>query len=80
MHPIQYLFLEGFSYVLQIDMHFICTPMWTKFYSCKKWVLQSSTPSACQQDSRSTMPSHAYNQSTSMMKKQPRWLEFWLPS
>jgi hypothetical protein len=31
--------LEGFSYVLQIDMHFICTPMWTKFYSCKKWVL-----------------------------------------
>jgi hypothetical protein len=40
MHPIQDLFLEGFSYVLQIDMHFICTPMWTKFYSCKKWVLQ----------------------------------------
>jgi hypothetical protein len=35
MHPIQDLFLEGFSYVLQIDMH-----MWTKFYSCKKWVLQ----------------------------------------
>jgi hypothetical protein len=31
--------LESFSYVLQIDMHFICTPMWTKFYSCKKWVL-----------------------------------------
>jgi hypothetical protein len=29
--------LEGFSYVLQIDMHFICTPMLTKFYSCKKW-------------------------------------------
>jgi hypothetical protein len=20
-------------------MHFICTPMWTTFYSCKKWVL-----------------------------------------
>jgi hypothetical protein len=39
MHPIQDLFLESFSYVLQIDMHFICTPMWTKFYSCKKWVL-----------------------------------------
>jgi hypothetical protein len=38
--PIQDLFLDGFSYVLQIDMHFICTPMWTKFYSCKKWVLQ----------------------------------------
>jgi hypothetical protein len=35
--------LEGFSYVLQIDMHFICTPMWTKFYSCKKWVLQFTT-------------------------------------
>jgi hypothetical protein len=32
-------FFESFSYVLQIDMHFICTPMWTKFYSCKKWVL-----------------------------------------
>jgi hypothetical protein len=41
MHPIQDLFLEGFSYVLQIDMHFICTPMWTKFYSCEKWVLHS---------------------------------------
>jgi hypothetical protein len=40
MHLIQDLFLEGFSYVLQIDMHFIRTPMWTKFYSCKKWVLQ----------------------------------------
>jgi hypothetical protein len=39
MHPIQDLFLEGFSYVLQIDMHFICTPMWTKFYSCKKCML-----------------------------------------
>jgi hypothetical protein len=41
MHPIQDLFLEGFSYALQIDMHFICTPMWTKFYSCEKWVLQN---------------------------------------
>jgi hypothetical protein len=40
MHPIHDLFLKSFSYVLQIDMHFICTPMWTKFYSCKKWVLQ----------------------------------------
>jgi hypothetical protein len=40
MHPIQDLFLEGFSYVLQFDMHFIRTPMWTKFYSCEKWVLQ----------------------------------------
>jgi hypothetical protein len=44
MHAIQDLFLEGFSYVLQIDMHFICTPMWTKFYSCKKWVLQTYPP------------------------------------
>jgi hypothetical protein len=43
MHPILDLFLEGFSYVLQIDMHFICTPMWTKFYSCKKSVLQKVT-------------------------------------
>jgi hypothetical protein len=43
MHPIQDLFLEGFSYVLQIDMHFICTPMWTKFYSCKKWVLHGDS-------------------------------------
>jgi hypothetical protein len=39
MHPIQDLFLKIFSYVLQIDMHFICTPMWTKFYSCEKRVL-----------------------------------------
>jgi hypothetical protein len=40
IHPIQDLFfLKIFSYVLQIDMHFICTPMWTKFYSCEKWVL-----------------------------------------
>jgi hypothetical protein len=30
MHPIQDLFLESFSYALQFDMHFICTPMWTK--------------------------------------------------
>jgi hypothetical protein len=37
-------FWKGFSYVPQIDMHFICTPMWTKFYSCKKWVLHL-TPS-----------------------------------
>jgi hypothetical protein len=43
MHPIQDLVLEDFSYVLQIDMHFICTPMWTKFYSCKKWVLHDTT-------------------------------------
>jgi hypothetical protein len=24
-------------------MHFICTPMWTKFYSYKKWVLHAAT-------------------------------------
>jgi hypothetical protein len=43
MHPIQDSFLESFSYVLQIDLHFICTPMWTKKdYSCKKWVLQAT--------------------------------------
>jgi hypothetical protein len=36
----RFIFLKIFSYVLQIDMHFICTPMWTKFYSCEKWVLQ----------------------------------------
>jgi hypothetical protein len=48
MHPIQDLFLESFSYVLQIDMHFICTPMWTKFCSCKKWVLQSVDPNMVQ--------------------------------
>jgi hypothetical protein len=33
-------FWKGFSYVLQIDMHLICTPILAKFYSCKKWVLQ----------------------------------------
>jgi hypothetical protein len=32
-------FWKGFSYVLQIDMHLICTPMLAKFYSCKKWLL-----------------------------------------
>jgi hypothetical protein len=35
-----YLFLEGFSYVRQIDMQPIWTPTLAKFYSCKKWVLQ----------------------------------------
>jgi hypothetical protein len=33
-------FWKGFSYVLQIDMHLKCAPILTKFYSCKKWVLQ----------------------------------------
>jgi hypothetical protein len=39
-------FWKGFLYVLQIDMHLICAPMLTKFYSCKKWVLQASSPMA----------------------------------
>jgi hypothetical protein len=42
MHPIQDLFLKGFSYVLQIDMHFYMhSYLDKKIYSCKKWVLQS---------------------------------------
>jgi hypothetical protein len=41
MHPIQDLFLESFSYVLQFDMHFYMhSYVDKKFYSCKKWVLQ----------------------------------------
>jgi hypothetical protein len=41
MHPIQDLFLEGFSYVLQFDMHFYMhSYLDKKIYSCKKWVLQ----------------------------------------
>jgi hypothetical protein len=32
-----------FSYVLQIDMHLLCASVLTKFYSCKKWVLQMIT-------------------------------------
>jgi hypothetical protein len=40
MHPIQDLFLESFSYILQIDMHFYMhTYVEIFFYSCKKWVL-----------------------------------------
>jgi hypothetical protein len=52
MHPIQDLFLESFSYVLQFDMHFICTPMWTKkiilvksgCYSSSQWESKASDP------------------------------------
>jgi hypothetical protein len=33
----QDLFLESFSYELQLDMH---SYLHKKFYSCKKWVLQ----------------------------------------
>jgi hypothetical protein len=41
MHPIQDLFLESFSYVLQFDMHiYMHSYVDKKFYSCKKWVLQ----------------------------------------
>jgi hypothetical protein len=37
MHPIQNLFLESFSYVLQFDMHFYMHSYLRKsFYSCKK--------------------------------------------
>jgi hypothetical protein len=40
MHPIQDLFLESFSYVLQFDMHFYMhSYLDKKNYSCKKWVL-----------------------------------------
>jgi hypothetical protein len=41
MHPIQDLFLESFSYVLQFDMHSYVDK---KIYSCKKWVLQAPEP------------------------------------
>jgi hypothetical protein len=40
MHPIQDLFLEGFHMHYNLICIFICTPICTKFYSCKKWVLQ----------------------------------------
>jgi hypothetical protein len=44
MHPIQDLFLESFSYVLQFDMHFyVHSYVGKKNYSCKKWVLQYKT-------------------------------------
>jgi hypothetical protein len=35
------IFLEGFPYARQIDMHPICTSILAKFYSCKMWVLQT---------------------------------------
>jgi hypothetical protein len=40
MHPIQDLFLEVFHMYYNLICIFICTPICTKFYSCKKWVLQ----------------------------------------
>jgi hypothetical protein len=45
MHPIQDLFLESFSYVLQFDMHFYMHSYLDNFfYSCKKWVLHLDSP------------------------------------
>jgi hypothetical protein len=43
--PIQDLFLESLSYVLQFDMHFLYALLCgQKFNSCKKWVLQTYPP------------------------------------
>jgi hypothetical protein len=43
MHPIQDLFfLKVFHKYYNLICIFICTPICTKFYSCKKWVLQTS--------------------------------------
>jgi hypothetical protein len=42
MHPIQDLFLESFHIYYNLICIFICTPICTKFYSCKKWVLQGA--------------------------------------
>jgi hypothetical protein len=39
MHPIQDLFLESFHIYYILISIFICTPICTKFYSYKKWVL-----------------------------------------
>jgi hypothetical protein len=39
MHPIQDLFLESFSYELQLDMH---SYLHKNFILAKKWVLQIS--------------------------------------
>jgi hypothetical protein len=33
------IYFGWFSYVQQIDMQPMCTLMFAKFYSCKKWVL-----------------------------------------
>jgi hypothetical protein len=48
----RFIFLKGFSYVLQIDLHLIGTPMVAKFYSCKKWVLHKVTASRIQDNFR----------------------------
>jgi hypothetical protein len=45
MHPIQDLFLESFSYVLQFDMHFYMHSSVDKnLILAKKWVLQTYPP------------------------------------
>jgi hypothetical protein len=48
MHPIQDLFLESFSYELQFDMHFLCTPSCANLSilvksGCYKFVLELNT-------------------------------------
>jgi hypothetical protein len=49
MHPIQDLFFwKVFHMYYNLICIFICTPMWTKFYSYKKWVLQSNSPERAQ--------------------------------
>jgi hypothetical protein len=39
-------------------MHFICTPMWTKFYSCKKWVLHKTTNNVSYSHANASHVSH----------------------
>jgi hypothetical protein len=43
MHPIQYLFLESFSYVLQFDMHFYMH----SYVDKKKFILVKSGCYSC---------------------------------
>jgi hypothetical protein len=75
MHPIQDLSLEGFSYVLQIDMHFICTPMWTKFCSCKKWVLEPVKRKKRKKNEKAPKDTPFKKQSI-FFKYLPYWQEF----
>jgi hypothetical protein len=42
-HPMQDYFWKYFYMHDKFDIQHICTSMLAKFYSCKKWVLQSST-------------------------------------
>jgi hypothetical protein len=41
MHPMQDYFWKDFYMHNKFDMQPICTSMLAKFYSCKKWVLQT---------------------------------------